>query len=94
MVGVFAAVLVGGLGLLVALGRAGSTLFWKQGFEPRPVRAAGAQTLVPAAGLILATAVLAAAAGPIAQWTGRAAAEAQETGTYIDAVLGVREARP
>jgi len=94
MAGVFAAVLVGGLGLLVALGRAGSTLFWKQGFEPRPVRAAGAQTLVPAAGLILATAVLAAAAGPIAQWTGRAAAEAQETGGYIESVLGAREAHP
>ncbi|HKL78016.1 MAG TPA: proton-conducting transporter membrane subunit, partial [Gammaproteobacteria bacterium] len=87
MAGVYTAILLGGLGSLIALARAGTTLFWKQGFDPCPVRAAHARTLVPAAGLVLTTALLAVAAGPMAQWMERAAGEVRTPAAYMGAVL-------
>ncbi|KPV40595.1 hypothetical protein AN478_05305 [Thiohalorhabdus denitrificans] len=88
MVAVFVGVLVGGLLVIVALARAGSTLFWKQGLDPGPVRAAGPRTLGPTVALVFTTLILALAAGPTAQWAERAAADLRQPAAYVGAVLG------
>ncbi|MFA9461880.1 monovalent cation/H+ antiporter subunit D [Thiohalorhabdus methylotrophus] len=100
MVPVYFGVLFGGFMVILPLARAGSTLFWKQGLDPGPVRAAGVRTLGPAAALILSTLVLALGAGPTARWAEGTAAEIRQPTSYIEAVLGPeadasgREERP
>jgi multicomponent K+:H+ antiporter subunit D len=86
--GLWLALLVAGLAALVALSRAGSTLFWKQGMPAGPQRGAALATLAPAAALVLASAGLALAAGPLNAWLAEAAAGLADAGGYRAAVLG------
>ncbi|MEO5732972.1 MAG: monovalent cation/H+ antiporter subunit D [Rubrivivax sp.] len=90
-----ACVLGSSLAVMVALARAGSTLFW----EPSPVavtqplaateRPAPAHTVALLA-LLAAVAACAVAAGPLATYTGATARQLMERTPYIDAVLGAR----
>ena len=113
VVWVWAVVLGSGLAIIVALARAGSTLFWRGGDEDNRAAASaqhagriggarygdGAAGSSPgpvlAIGLLGALAVgCALAAGPIAAYTGAAAAQLLERRPYIDAVLGEQPAPP
>ena len=86
--GLWLALLLAGLAALVALARAGSTLFWKQGLPAGPQRGAPMATLAPAAVLVLASAVLALMAGPLHAWLAEAASGLADPGGYRAAVLG------
>ena len=83
---------------LVALSRAGSTLFWNtfrdrddDPFERDPGAPApdgtGGRSLAPAAGLLALVVALTVFAGPISAYTGAAAAELLAPRPYLDAVL-------
>ena len=85
---VWAALLVASLVALFVLARSGSTLFWKQGMPSGPQRTAPWGTLVPAAVLLLASVVLAAAADPVDRWLATAAGDLRNPGSYRAAVLG------
>ncbi|MEJ2382235.1 MAG: monovalent cation/H+ antiporter subunit D [Gammaproteobacteria bacterium] len=89
---VWTLVLASSLLVIIALSRAGSTLFWKTkapGPEWRPSRAT-AVTLVPAAALLAAGAALVLLAGPVTDFTAATAAQLLEPQGYIHAVLGPR----
>jgi multicomponent K+:H+ antiporter subunit D len=94
---VVAGVLLAGLGVMVALARAGSSVFW------RPAAAGTAPVPGPrahplhAAALALALALLlgvAALAGPVAGYADAAAGQAFDRRAYVDAVLGERPVPP
>ncbi len=74
---------------VVALGRAGSTLFWKtQGEAPNPSAALPREqllALLAGTGLIVAVSVL---AGPVERFAQRTAADLVQPQVYIDTVLG------
>ncbi len=86
----FGVVLGAGLLSLVALSRAGSTLFWRraEGSRPDAAGADGWVPLAPAAVLILASPLLAALAGPISALTEATAAQLADPAGYVEAVLG------
>jgi len=100
---VVALVLGSSLAMMVALARAGSTLFWKpaargaaapmpEASDPVPAHGGGRHPARPLAlagllGAVLATAV---AAGPLGAYTQAAARQMVERTAYIDAVLGAR----
>jgi multicomponent K+:H+ antiporter subunit D len=82
-------VLGGGLLALVALSRAGSTLFWRRaeatvGEQSRPDGVA----LAAAGALLLASPLLAALAGPAMAFARAAAGQLLDPGGYVSAVLG------
>jgi multicomponent K+:H+ antiporter subunit D len=94
-----ALVLGSSLAMMVALARAGSTLFWKPG--DGTARAAGAAESPnhPAhgfaiVGLLAAVLVTALAAGPLARYTQGAAEQLVARTPYIQAVLGARPVPP
>jgi multicomponent K+:H+ antiporter subunit D len=99
-VAVVALVLGSSLAMIVALARAGSTLFWKPLDGPgTPVPAAPADPNRPAhtlaiVGLLAAMLSAAAAAGPLGRYTGDAAAQLVARTPYIQAVLGARPVPP
>ena len=84
-------VLGGGLLTLMALGRAGSTLFWRR--APGPVADAAppdAVALAAAGALILTSPLLAVLAGPVIALAQATAAQLADPASYVAAVLGSR----
>ena len=97
---VVALVLGSSLAMMVALARAGSTLFWKPAASASPVAAARAASppaaahtlaIVALLGALLATSI---GAGPLAAYTAAAAQQLTARKGYIDAVLGARAVAP
>ena len=89
---VWTVVLASGLAIIISLARAGSRVFWKPYLPPTPpaaVATSSAQAMA-LAWLFAALLVNAAAAGPLARYTGEAARQLFEPRAYIDAVLGAR----
>ena len=88
---IWGAILVTSLMGIVALARAGSSLFWKSDTSP-PIpesRAAPDYTeAAPVIGLLALLVVLALAAGPITAYAQSTAAQLFAPAAYIDAVLG------
>jgi multicomponent K+:H+ antiporter subunit D len=90
-VGIVAVVLGSSLALVVALARAGSTLFWKPGLPVPPSPQAGVShpSQRGAVGLALALVVGATvAAGPLSAYTQAAAVQLLDRQAYVSAVLG------
>ncbi len=90
-----ALVLVSSLAMLVALARAGSSLFWKPG-APAPAAVAGHHglhtvSITLALGLVVAVTVF---ARPVSAYTDAAASQLFARQAYIDAVLGARSMPP
>ncbi|NIP71923.1 MAG: monovalent cation/H+ antiporter subunit D [Gammaproteobacteria bacterium] len=87
---VWAVVLAGGLAGVIALGRAGSVLFWKT--VPGPgdwsPRSAPGGTVLPVAAVLGLGAALVIAAHPATGFADAAAAQLLRPDGYIDAVLG------
>jgi len=86
-VALWAVVLVGGLGMLIALSRAGSLVFWRasalaQGHKADPVR------LLATTGLLLGSLVLVAAAGPLQAFMQATAAQLLDLRPYLQIVQG------
>jgi multicomponent K+:H+ antiporter subunit D len=79
-------VLGGSLGAMVALTRAGLTLFWA-GENPPTARDVAAPSLVPAAGLVACMALLTAFAGPATEYTAAAAEQLLRPTEYVRSVL-------
>jgi multicomponent K+:H+ antiporter subunit D len=88
---VVALVLGSSLAVMVALARAGSTLFWKpgSGAAPKPPRHAASQRGAVVLGLV-AVVACALLAGPIGQYTQETAQQLFSRQAYINAVLGAR----
>lgn len=88
---IWGAILVTSLMGIVALARAGSTLFWKSDASP-PIPATRAapdwREAAPVTALLAILAVLAAAAGPITAYAQSTAAQLFTPAIYIEAVLG------
>ena len=82
---------------LVALARAGSTLFWA-GSGALPSGPSAASTprsqVLAVGGLLAALLGVAAAAGPVSDFTGAAARQLADRDAYIRAVLGAQPAAP
>jgi len=92
---VVAGVLAASLAVMVALARAGSILFWEPSRGPAPTASSGtAAHPLAISGLLVAVLCAAAAAGPLATYTGAAARQLQQRDGYIAAVLGARPAAP
>jgi multicomponent K+:H+ antiporter subunit D len=88
---VWGVILVTSLMAIVALARAGSSLFWKTDASPPipPTRAAPHYAeAAPVIAMLAALAVLAVAAGPITAYAQSTAAQLLAPSAYIDAVLG------
>lgn len=86
-IALWAVVLVGGLGMLIALSRAGSLVFWRasalaQGHKADPVR------LLATTGLLLGSLVLVAAAGPLQTFMQATAAQLLDLRPYLQIVQG------
>ena len=88
---IWAAILGTSLLLILALARAGSTVFWKAYADDTPEPEGPAQPLALGAvglllGLIIAMTVF---AGPLMHWLEGTANQLHDAGAYIDAVLGL-----
>ena len=86
-IALWAVVLVGGLGMLIALSRAGSLVFWRasalaQGHKADPVR------LLATTGLLFGSLVLVAAAGPLQTFMQATAAQLLDLRPYLQIVQG------
>jgi multicomponent K+:H+ antiporter subunit D len=86
-IALWAVVLVGGLGMLIALSRAGSLVFWRHASEAvgpaaDPVR------VVATVGLLLGSVVLVAAAGPLQAFMQATAAQLLDVAPYLQIVQG------
>jgi multicomponent K+:H+ antiporter subunit D len=96
-VGVWSIVLLSSLGIIVALARAGSTVFWKA-TPPNAMQAAAARTSAQERGalalLVAAAVAVVFWAGPLARYVDAAAEQMLERRSYIDAVLGAQPAPP
>jgi multicomponent K+:H+ antiporter subunit D len=93
---IWGVILITSLMAIVALARAGSTLFWKADASPPIPESRAAPDYAeagPLIALLAALAVLAAAAGPITAYTQAAAAQLFAAQGYITAVLGADEGR-
>jgi multicomponent K+:H+ antiporter subunit D len=90
---VVALVLGSSLAMMMALARAGSTLFWKPGAPATAMKLAASGTGAQSASMLaLLAAVLATAifAGPLAAYTEAAATQLMQRQTYIGAVLNAQ----
>jgi multicomponent K+:H+ antiporter subunit D len=88
---IWAAILGTSLILIVALARAGSTVFWKAHEVDTDPTPAPPQTLaLVAVGILLAIIVaLTVLAGPVMAWLEATGLQIHDTGAYVDAVLGL-----
>ena len=97
MAATWAALLASGLGMMIAVARAGSTVFWKAADANR-MQAAAARPAVPesvAIGwLTLAMLGVVLNAGALARYADETAGQLLDRGAYIDAVLGAQPASP
>lgn len=93
---IWGVILITSLMAIIALARAGSTLFWKEDASP-PISAARAaphyNEAAPVIAMIALLAVLAAAAGPITAYAQSTSAQLFAPGAYIEAVLGPQSER-
>ncbi|WP_462382886.1 monovalent cation/H+ antiporter subunit D [Pseudomonas sp. Marseille-QA0892] len=82
-------VLIGGLGMLIALSRAGSTLFWRTREDANftPVKADTIRT-VAAFGLLAGSVVLVVAAGPVHAFTQAIAEQLLDVRLYMNIIRG------
>ncbi len=76
-----------GLLVIVALGRAGSAIFWRTGKTTPGGERSGLLTLAPAAALVSGAAVLMVIAGPVTEYTQATAAQLADRDAYVDAVM-------
>lgn len=93
-IGAWVAILLSSLAMVIALGRAGSTLFWKADqLGVRPLNTPLQQTLALA---LLTAALLAAplAAGPLSSYTAATANQLIDRRGYLDAVLTKQPVAP
>jgi multicomponent K+:H+ antiporter subunit D len=94
---VWSVVLLSSLGVIVALARAGSTVFWKA-MPPNALQAAAAGASAPERGalalLVAAAVAVVFWAGPLARYVDATARQLLERRAYIDAVLGAQPAPP
>ena len=81
-------ILVGGLGMLIALGRAGSMVFWRPSAAVSVGRAADNVRVSAAFGLLLGSVVLVVAAQPIQAYVQAVAAQLFDLGPYLEIVRG------
>lgn len=93
-VSVVAAVLLSSFAVIVALGRAGSTLFWKAPNRTTSVAPAVAPQRAALALLLAGVIGTAVFAGPLAGYTQATAVQLSERRGYVEAVLGQRPAPP
>ncbi len=94
-----ALVLGSSLAIIVALARAGSSIFWKPGavLSATPATPHARHHALHTAAIVFGLALVAAAsafAQPLSAYTGAAAAQLFERRAYIDAVLGARPVPP
>ncbi|WP_374662429.1 monovalent cation/H+ antiporter subunit D [Inhella sp.] len=89
-------VLASSLLLMVALGRAGSTLFWKPAGAPAPLRMdpPDASQLLALLGLLGAVLACAVAAQPLARYAEATAEQMLDRSAYLQAVLGAEPVPP
>ncbi len=96
-VATWAVVLLSSLGMMVALARAGSTVFWKA-TEANRMLAAAARASAPERGalalLLVGVLAVSAFAAPLSRYTQAAAAQLLEPRAYVSAVLGARPIAP
>ncbi len=96
-VGVWVIVLLSSLGVVVALARAGSTVFWKAQ-APNAMQVAAARASPPERGALALLITLAGGivlwAGPLANYAAAAAEQLLDRKAYIAAVLGAEPAPP
>jgi len=94
---VWAVLLLAGLGVVVALARAGSTVFWKAA-APNTMQSAAGRASPPERGalalLLVALIVFTVWAGPLARYCDATAAQLLAPRGYIDAVLRAQPAPP
>jgi multicomponent K+:H+ antiporter subunit D len=84
------ALLVGSLFAMIALARAGSTLFWKSGDTPAPGAGAVVPTLrdmLPCIGSLVAVLALTAFAAPAQRYAQEAARDLLDPASLVDQVL-------
>jgi multicomponent K+:H+ antiporter subunit D len=96
-VATWSALLLSGLGMMVALARAGSTVFWKAADANRMQTAAARPAFterVAIAWLTLAMLVVVANAGSVTRYAEAAARQLLDRRAYVDAVLGATPAPP
>ena len=99
---IWSVLLTSGFLIMISLARNGSRLFWDHMPDLPPYSAlpAGWRRVTAAALLVAAAPLLVLFAGPVADYSARAAAQLYDHGAYIDAVLGAeqdaiaREKRP
>jgi multicomponent K+:H+ antiporter subunit D len=96
-VGVWSVVLLSSLGIIVALARAGSTVFWKAA-PPNAMQAVAARGSAPERGalalLVIAALTVMFCAGPLARYADATARQLLERSAYMDAVLSAQPALP
>lgn len=81
-------VLVGGLGMLIALSRAGSMVFWRSSEAATVGRPADPMRVAATVGLLLGSLVLVVAAQPIQAYVQAAAAQLFDLGPYLQIIQG------
>ncbi len=81
-------VLIGGLGMLIALSRAGSMLFWRPSQAVSVGRPADSLRVVAALGLLLGSVVLVVAARPIQAYAQATASQLLDLAPYLQIVRG------
>lgn len=86
-IALWAVVLVGGLGMLIALSRAGSLVFWRSSSEATG-RVADPIRVIATVGLLLGSVVLVAAAGPLQAFMQATAAQLLDVAPYLQIVQG------
>lgn len=77
--------LIGGLGMLIALSRSGSLLFWRPGSAPLEIKADPLR-LLACVGLLLASPLLVVGAAPIAAYTRATAQQLLDLAPYLQIV--------
>jgi len=81
-------VLIGGLGMVLALGRAGSMIFWRSSDAASVGRPADTIRMVACFGLLLGSVVLVLAAAPIHAYVQAAANQLFDLGPYLQIIQG------
>lgn len=81
-------VLIGGLGMLLALGRAGSMIFWRSSDAASVARPADSIRVVASFGLLFGSVVLVIAASPVRAYVESTAVQLFDLGPYLQIIQG------
>ena len=92
VVWVWVAVLLNALLGLIALARAGSTVFWHVSDDPAPASPYRTASFLPIAGLMACIVALTIWANPVTSYTTAAAQQLMQPGDYVRSVLGTSAA--